>query len=135
VLTEVLRAYQAALGPDDHEVGVTLHNLGSLEYRAGDPAAAAGTLREALAVKQAALGARHPDVAITLHNLARCCRQLGDAAGAERYLHDAVGILDGAVTDTEPTLVSCRRQLDELRRDGPPASRRPAGPVTGAGAR
>jgi tetratricopeptide (TPR) repeat protein len=118
MLTEVLHTYRTTLGPDHYEVGVTLHNLGSLEYREGRPAAAARTLRRAHAVKQAALGTRHPDLAVTLHSLACCLQELGATAAAERCLQDAVDILAGAVTETEPTLAACRQQLDQLH---PPA--------------
>ena len=57
-------------GPDHYEAAVCLHNLGVLQYRRGDHAGAADTLRQALRIKQAVLGPAHYEIAALLDNLA-----------------------------------------------------------------
>ena len=114
LLRETRDDYEAVCGPAHYEIAITLHNLGSLEYRRGDFAAAAATLQEAAAIKRASLGSRNPDLAITLHNQARCAEELGDAHAAIDYLREAIDLLDGIVADTQPTLVACRARLSLL---------------------
>jgi tetratricopeptide (TPR) repeat protein len=95
------------------DVAAALHNLGSLQFREGDAAEAAATLRRAVRLKTDELGPRHPDLAVTLHNLACCLRKLGLHRQARQNLKEAVAILDGRVAPDHPTLVACRRKLAE----------------------
>jgi tetratricopeptide (TPR) repeat protein len=115
LLRQVLRAYRAAYGPVHYEIAATLHNIGSLQFRAGRPLPAAGTLKRSLDMKASVLGDSHPDLAITLHNLACCALQLGDPRQASRDLHRAVAILQPSADPGHPTLVSCR---DKIQRAG-----------------
>jgi len=91
-----------------YDTAVALHNLGSLQFREGNTAEAAVTLRQALALKAAELGRRHPDLAVTLHNLASCQQRLGKRRSARRHLKQAISILEGNVTEDHPSLAACR---------------------------
>jgi len=95
-------------GGSRYDTAVALHNLGSLQFREGNVAEAATTLRQALALKSAELGRRHPDLAVTLHNLAKCLQRLGKRRSARRHLKRAIAILDGTVAEAHPTLTACR---------------------------
>ncbi|MEV0455891.1 tetratricopeptide repeat protein [Catellatospora methionotrophica] len=114
MLEAVAACYERTYGTEHHEVAVTLHNLGSLQYRQGLVEAAGGNLHRALKIKIGLLGPRHPDVAVTRYNLACCCRALGDTAAALAHLQDAIGVLDQVVAHDQPTLAACRRLLREL---------------------
>lgn len=98
-------------GAPRYDTAVALHNLGSSQYRQGNPGRAAVTLHRALALKAAELGRRHPDLAITLYNLGRCLESLGWRRLAHRQWRRALAVLDGAVAADHPTLVACRQQL------------------------
>ncbi|MFC7247501.1 tetratricopeptide repeat protein [Catellatospora aurea] len=111
ILSEVLAAYENVPTPDRYEIAVTLHNLGSLQARAGEHATAVDTLSRAYALKRASLGRRHPDLAITLYNLGRCLQNLGRSRAAKRRFRRAVDILGSRVTDDHPTLAACRDAL------------------------
>lgn len=114
LLDVVLRDHEQRYGQVHHEIGVTLHNLGALQYRGGDIAVADSTLRRAVAVKREALGPRHPDLAITLHNLACCAQRLGNVVEAVAYTRQAIAILEPVVAETQPTLLACRAKLEQL---------------------
>jgi tetratricopeptide (TPR) repeat protein len=114
LLDDVLRDYEQRYGPVDHEVGVALHNLGSLQYRDGDVAAAETTLRRAAVIKRAVLGPQNPDLAITFYNLACCAQSLGNIDEAITHLRHAIEVLEVVVSETQPTLVACRRKLEQL---------------------
>lgn len=94
-----------------YDAAVALHNLGSAQYRQGDAAEAAATLRRALTLKTAELGRRHPDLAVTRYNLGRCLYLQGRRRSARRQWRRAVALLDGAVAADHPTLVASRRRL------------------------
>jgi tetratricopeptide (TPR) repeat protein len=115
LLTDALATYESWYGTRHYEVGVTLHNLGALQYRRGQIDAAAQTLRRAYDVKRAVLGRRHPDLAITLYAQARCCRWPGDSQRAVALLRKARDLLNGVVPPDQPTLAACRRQLAVLQ--------------------
>jgi tetratricopeptide (TPR) repeat protein len=97
-----------------YEVGVVLHNLGSLQYREGDVAAAEGTLQKASAIKRTVLGPQNPDLAVTMYNLACCAQTLGNIDEAIAHLRGAIEILGAVVSETEPTLVACRVKLEQI---------------------
>jgi len=99
-----------------YDAAVALHNLGSAQYRQGDAAEAAATLRRALTLKIAELGRRHPDLAVTRYNLGCCLDQLGRRRSARRQWRRAVAVLDGAVAADHPTLVAARRLATVDRR-------------------
>jgi tetratricopeptide (TPR) repeat protein len=111
LLTGVLAVYERGLGPDHYETSVTLHNLGSLQFREAAFADAAATLQRAYELKQTTLGHEHPDLAITMYNLACCRQQLGQRRAARRLLRRAIEILTPAVRRTDPTLSACRQKL------------------------
>jgi tetratricopeptide (TPR) repeat protein len=94
-----------------YDVAVALHNLGSSQFRQGNFAEAAATLRHALRLKSVTLGWRHPDLGVTLYNLARCLQQLGRHSLAERHLRRAVTVLEDVVANDHPTLVACRQRV------------------------
>ena len=134
LLADALATYQSWYGPWHYEVGVTLHNLGCLRYRQGQPGAAAETLNRAYQVKRAVLGARHPDLAITLYAQARCTHVLGDPQRAAALLRKACHLLAAVVPPDQPTLAACRRQLAALQppnRRTRPRPRRLRPPVPG----
>jgi tetratricopeptide (TPR) repeat protein len=106
MLDELLRGR-----PPRYDTAVALHNLGSSQYRQGNPGRAAVALHRALALKRAELGRRHPDLAITLYNLGRCLESLGWRRLARRQWRRALVVLDGAVAADHPTLIACRQQL------------------------
>jgi tetratricopeptide (TPR) repeat protein len=61
LLEGALVVFERTLGPDHHEVGVTLANLGAIDARRGDLDSAGRRLRRALAIKQRTLGSRRVD--------------------------------------------------------------------------
>jgi tetratricopeptide (TPR) repeat protein len=111
LLTGVLAVYERELGPDHYETAVTLHNLGSLQFREAAFADATATLQRAYELKMTTLGHQHPDLAITMYNLACCQQQLGQRRAARRLLTRAIEILTPAVAPTNPTLSACRQKL------------------------
>jgi len=116
LLDDVLRDYEQGHGPVDHEIGVALHNLGSLQYRDGDVAAAERTLGRAATIKRAVLGPQNPDLAITLYNLACCAQTLGNIGEAITHVRQAIEVLEAVVAETQPTLLACRTKLEQLLR-------------------
>ena len=116
LLDAVLRDYEQVYGPVHVEIGVALHNLGSLQYREGDVSTAEATLRRASDIKGTVLGQHHPDIAITVYNLACCAQTLGNVDDAIAHLRRAIEILDPVVAETQPTLVACRAKLEQLLR-------------------
>lgn len=114
LLTRVLVAYERAYGDEHYEIGVTLHNLSSLEFRLGHHAEAAGLLDRAVRLKENHLGPYDPDLAITLHNLGCCQATLGQVNAATTSFRRALGLLRGNVASDHPTLRSCERRLAEL---------------------
>jgi tetratricopeptide (TPR) repeat protein len=114
LLDDALRNHVWQYRTMHHETAVSLHNLGSLRFRAGDSAGAAEALGYALEVKSRMLGDAHPEVAITLHNLACCYVELADPDRAIAHLRRAVDILQAVVPGSHPTLVSSRSRLREL---------------------
>ena len=114
LLASALAQYERTLGAEHHAVGVTLHNIGCLQYRSGSVTDAAATLHRAYGVKVAALGPRHPDLAITLYARGRCAGEVDDPTTAAAHFRHAIDLLEGAVADDQPTLVACRAKLASL---------------------
>jgi tetratricopeptide (TPR) repeat protein len=113
ILGDVLGSYEQTYGPVHYEIAVTLHNLGSLQFRQRDWALARQTLLRASAMKAAVLGPHHPDIAITLHNVACCELELGERDCAITCLRQAIEILTPVVSTTHPTLVACVAKLNQ----------------------
>lgn len=114
LLTRVLRVFESTYGPEHYEVGVTLHNLGSLQHRCGNFKSAATTLTRAVKIKRAVLAPSHPDLAISLHNLACAQAKLGHNHRAAESLREVLTLLSGSVADGHPTLLSARNRLSSL---------------------
>jgi tetratricopeptide (TPR) repeat protein len=96
---------------DRYEIGVTLHNLGSIAYRRGQIDAAEQHLARALDLKEDLLGPDHPELAATLNNLGLVRHTRGDLANARAMYQRAITILERTVDPTHPTLKRCRAKL------------------------
>ena len=66
LLEGALAIFQATLGADHYEVGVTLGSLGAIDARLGHLEQAETRLRRALATKERSLGSDHPELVPTL---------------------------------------------------------------------
>jgi tetratricopeptide (TPR) repeat protein len=113
MLHDVLRMYERAYGAVHYEIAVTLHNIGSLQFRQGRWLPAAETLRRALDMKARVLGDDHVDLGVTLHNLACCYLRLGRPDTATVQLRRAITVLESTVDPSHPMLTSCRGRLAE----------------------
>ncbi|WP_165952345.1 tetratricopeptide repeat protein [Kribbella albertanoniae] len=111
LLADVIAVFERRYGPEHYEVAVALHNLGSLEHRAGDFQSAAANLDRSAEIKRLALRPDHPDLAITLHNLACAQTELGLVSQAITSLREAITLLTDVVATDHPTLKSCHKRL------------------------
>jgi tetratricopeptide (TPR) repeat protein len=111
ILAATLAEYERTYGPDHYEIGVTLHNLGSLEFRLGHHAEAADLLGRSVRIKENHLGGYDPDLAITVHNLGCAQAALGQSKVAIASFRRAISLLTGAVEPHHPTLLSCHQRL------------------------
>lgn len=100
---------------ETYELAVALHNLGSLEHKVGQQAAALGHLQRSLDLKHRQLGHDHVDLAITWHNLGCVQAASGRAVEAAASFEQALRLLAPAVAPDHPTLLACRRRLAAAR--------------------
>lgn len=105
---------------DDHEIGVTLHNIAAIHHSAGEFRLACHSHARALAVKERTLGRHHPELAVSLVNAAASWRSLGDRTRAAACAERAVLLLEEQVRGDHPVLVEARRVLDVARQAAAP---------------
>jgi tetratricopeptide (TPR) repeat protein len=94
MLNQTLAMRRAVLPEDSPDIGRTLFNLGSAEYRRGKYEAAEPLYEESLARMRRAYGPLHPDVVWATASLGRNQYRLGRRAEAERNLRWALGVTD-----------------------------------------
>jgi tetratricopeptide (TPR) repeat protein len=94
-----LAILEAACGPDDSDIAVTLSNLGLFYKATGRFAEARPFYDRALTILERTVGPAHPQVATVLHNLAALLRAQADAleARGERLAAEAAEVRDPRV--------------------------------------
>ena len=106
--------FEQALGPDDHEVAVTLGNLGAIDARRGDLKSAEQRLRRALAIKEQTLGEDNVELVPTLGTLGVICRRMGDNAAARRHYERALRLLESRGIDRHPQVATLKANIARL---------------------
>ncbi len=123
---QALAIREAALGPEDPAVAVSLHNLASLCGDDERVAAAEGgrseparcpLYRRALAIREAALGPDHPAVAETLLCLAREYIADGGKAEADALVRRALSIQEAALGIDDVRVARTLHTLAQLAHD------------------
>jgi CHAT domain-containing protein/tetratricopeptide (TPR) repeat protein len=100
---EAVRLKEAALGPDDPDVALSLRNQAVILVNLGtEPGAAMAMLERALAIQRNALGADDAEVATTLHVLGNLLGTMGDYSAAIRSLTRALAIREKALGPDHP---------------------------------
>jgi tetratricopeptide (TPR) repeat protein len=112
IAERALAVTEAALEPDDIEVGERHDELGRVLRDLGELAAAKVEAEQALAIDEAAYGPNHPSVATDRGNLGRVLQDLGDLAGAKTQLERALAIHEAALGPNHPTMATLRGNLD-----------------------
>jgi CHAT domain-containing protein/tetratricopeptide (TPR) repeat protein len=85
---------EKALGPEHHDVGLTLSDMATLSQSQGRYAEAEPLFRRSLAIREKALGPQHPSVGIALNNLALLYRDQGRYAEAEPLYRRSLAIME-----------------------------------------
>ena len=78
------------------EIGIALHNLGTVALAQGKHTEAISRFNAALPSLKTGLGENHPDVANTINSLGSVHSELGDYAEAERYFTLALKLREAA---------------------------------------
>ncbi len=92
LLEEALEERRRDLGAGHSQVAVSLGEVASAVFDAGDYAAAVELLEQALAVQRQQLGEKHPEIATSLDLLARVVRNQGDVERAEELYRQALAM-------------------------------------------
>jgi Tfp pilus assembly protein PilF len=110
IAERALAVTEAALEPDDFEVGERHDELGRVLSGLGELAAAKVELERALGIEETAVGPDAPDVAIVHNVLGEVLRNLGDLVGAQAHQEQALAI-------GEATFGSDHEQMAAFRND------------------
>ena len=89
---KALEVAEATVGPDHHDVALSLNNLAGLYNATGQYEQAVPLCERALAIQEKALGPGHPNVATSLEHLALLYRATGCVKTAEAFDMRAVAI-------------------------------------------
>lgn len=115
LLSEVVRAREAALGASHPSTLTGRHNLATVMARLGHCQTAAEEFREVLREREQALGVSHPDTLATRHNLATALADLNrdeeSEAEFDTVFRARAAILGPDHPDTRATLAA----LEEIR--------------------
>jgi Tfp pilus assembly protein PilF len=104
----------AALGPDHHQVGACLNNLGRVLRNLRQSQEARAAHERALAIYEAALGPDHAEVGSILKNLGSVLRQLGDLQEAKMVLERALAISEAARGPDHRQVGACLHHLGRV---------------------
>jgi tetratricopeptide (TPR) repeat protein len=108
---------EAALGPDDVEVGWRRDILGRVLLALGNVAGARNQVERALQIGEAALGPDHPDVGTWRCDLGVVLHELGDLTGARDQFERALQISEAALGPDHPDIGTRRNNLGLLLYD------------------
>jgi tetratricopeptide (TPR) repeat protein len=112
IAERALALTEAALEPDDTEVGQRHDDLGRVLRALGDFPGARSQFERALAIHEAALGPDHPSVATDRSNLGLVLQDLGDLADARTQLERALEIGQTTIGPDHPNVAIFRGNLD-----------------------
>jgi hypothetical protein len=91
--------WEKVLGPDHPDLSIPLGNLGDVDNRSGDHAAALLHCQRAQAIEEARLAADHPDLAYGLTCIGEAQLGLGQPRRALPPLERALGLREGQAGD------------------------------------
>jgi tetratricopeptide (TPR) repeat protein len=110
--------FVARIGEEDEMRGAALAGqLGAVQFRRGDYAAAIELHERALAIKERLFGANHPAVGVTLVNLANAENSRGDSARTEQLYRRALAIFESELGPQHPSVASCANNLGSVTSD------------------
>jgi len=104
-------------GEDDHRYAASLNNLGVLLRERGRHQEALALFEEALAIARRK-GAGSEGIGAALHNIGLQHAELGRLDLAERSLLEALDVKRTDLEDDHPSVVSTRRELEQIRAGG-----------------
>ena len=104
-------AVAATFGPDNHELGESLYDLGPVYSREGRHSEASVAFERSLYIFERTLGPAHPGVATNLQFLATEYLHQGKQDIAESLLKKAIDILQQPSGDEHPSVVNARAAM------------------------
>ncbi|HSC11894.1 MAG TPA: serine/threonine-protein kinase [Rhodanobacteraceae bacterium] len=119
---EGLRINRLALGDDNPEVANDLSNIGKLQLRMGNTAAAVAALRETLALCAARFGAEDRNTAESRADYGVALAESGDLPGGEAELRHAIASLEAARKPDLDETAATYEKLVQVERDHGQAS-------------
>jgi tetratricopeptide (TPR) repeat protein len=114
LLEAALATFERRLGPDHHEVAVTLGNRGAIDARRGKLESADYRPRRAPAIKEQTLGSDHVELVPTLGTLGVICRRRGHAEEARSHYERALRILVSRGLGRHPQVETINANLARL---------------------
>jgi serine/threonine-protein kinase len=119
---EGLRINRHAFGDDNPEVANDLSNIGKLQLRMDNPAAAASALRESLAIYVARYGAEDHNTAGARADYGVALAESGDWAGGEAEVRHAIASLEAAKKPDLDEIAGTYEKLVQIQLDHGEAS-------------
>jgi tetratricopeptide (TPR) repeat protein/CHAT domain-containing protein len=117
LLKRSLALREKALGPQHHDVGLSLNNLAVLYRAQGRYAEAELPFKRSLAIFEKALGPEHPVVATTVNSLAGMYHEWGRYSEAEALYQRSLTIFEKAVGPEHPSVAPQINNLGLLYQD------------------